>query len=161
MEKHNKTIIHSTLDSGYDFFVTNNYGEKFHFRISTFQVPSGWLSEAIEVVDYSPEKECRVFHFLSDFDVDIEKAELSLKAKIKRGINQKHLQVENGRISISDEQILRGRISWGEKLTDTTFNTFFEIDGRRVTIEKFIEMLEGYGSFNFKFQIFDSCDETE
>lgn len=157
----NETIIHSTLDSGYDFFITNDFGEEFHFKISTFEVPSGWLSEAIEVVDKSPDKEGRVFHFLSDFDVDIEKAELSLKAKIKKGINQKHLRVENDRISISDGQILRGRISWGEQHTDTAFNNFFEIDGRRVTIEKFVEMLEAYGSFNFKFQIFDSCDEME
>jgi len=157
----NETIIHSTLDSGYDFFITNDFGEKFHFKIATFEVPSGCLSEAIEVIDNSPEKVERVFHYLSDFDVDIEKAELSLKAKIKRGINRKHLHVDNDRISISDEQILRGRISWSEKLTDTNFNTFFEVDGRRVTIEKFIEMLEAYGGFNFKFQIFDSCDETE
>jgi hypothetical protein len=29
------SIIHSTLEEGYDFFITDNRGKKYHFKIST------------------------------------------------------------------------------------------------------------------------------
>lgn len=33
--KDNNTITHSTLDEGYDFYVTDKWNKKYHFKIST------------------------------------------------------------------------------------------------------------------------------
>ncbi|NQU33125.1 MAG: hypothetical protein HQ521_07810 [Bacteroidetes bacterium] len=153
------TIIHSTLEQGYDFYITDKWQKKYHFKISTFAVPSGLLSEAIEVTDSN--NVLRTFRVLSEFKADIEKSELLLKAKIRKGINQKHLNIVEGEISITDEQILRGAIGSTNNLSDTDFNTTLEIDGKRITIEEFVKMLDIFGGFNFKFQIVDSADELD
>ena len=84
MNSKKDTIIHGTLEEGYDFYITDNWNKKYHFKISTFSVPSGLLSEAIEVIDAKPENEPRIFHILSDFGADVEKSEMLLKAKIKK-----------------------------------------------------------------------------
>ena len=161
MNLDNNTIIHSTLEQGYDFYITDKWQKKYHFKISTFTVPSGLLSEGIEVINSNSENIARTFHILSDFNADIEKSEMLLKAKIKKGINQKHLKIKNGKLQITNAEILRGTIDWTDDLSDTNFNTVFEIDGKRVTIEKFVELLEVYGAFKFKFQICDSTDELD
>jgi len=61
-----------------------------------------WLSEAIQVLVDSSVQERRIFHVLSDFDADIEKAELQLKAKLKKGINKRYL-IKKYRWSFSDK----------------------------------------------------------
>ena len=78
-------FVHSTLDDGYDFFITDKWNVKLHFKISTFMVPSGLLSEAIEVIDNPVFHEPRVYMILSDFGSDIEEAENQLKEKVKKG----------------------------------------------------------------------------
>jgi hypothetical protein len=161
MSSEGNTIIHSTLDEGYDFFITDKWKKKYHFKISTFEVPSGLLSEAIEVIVSSPKSEPRTFQVLSDFDADIEKAEMLLKAKIKKGINQRHIKIENGELTICDDEVLRGKIGWTKDLSDTEFNTIFEIDGKRITIEKFLDLLAPYGGFNFKFKIYDPSEDID
>ena len=87
----NSTIIYNTLDEGYDFFITDKWGENHHFKILSFMVPSGLLSDAVEVNieanDRAPiDREPRLFQVLSDFDADVETAEHRLKAKIQKGI---------------------------------------------------------------------------
>lgn len=159
MNLENNSITHSTLEQGYDFYITDNWKKKYHFKISTFAVPSGLLSEAIEVTDSNTV--LRTFRVLSEFKADIEKSELLLKAKIRKGINQKHLNIVEGEISIGDDQILRGAIGSTNNLSDTGFNTILEIDGKRITIEEFVKMLDVFGGFNFKFQIVDSADELD
>ena len=99
--------------------------------------------------------------FLSDFEADIEEAELALKARIKRSINRKHLVEENGKLSIGKEEILRGRIEESDDHSDSQFARYFLIDGRRITIEQFVEMLEPYPTFGFKFQIYDPSENIE
>lgn len=47
----NTTITHSTLDEGHDFFITDKWKKKHHFKIATFEVPTGLFSEAIEVIE--------------------------------------------------------------------------------------------------------------
>lgn len=155
------TEIHDTLEEGYDFFIIDNWGEKHHFKISTFIVPSGLLSEAIEIIDSEKENVARTFHVLSSFESDIEKAEILLKAKIKKRINQKHLIFENEKFEIGEEQELRGKISWNDNFSDTEFDKTFIIDGKRITIEKFIELLQLYENWDFKFKIYDSTDEID
>lgn len=130
----NKTIIHSTLDEGYDFFITDNWNKKYHFKISTFAVPMGFLSEAIEVIDDETENEPRIFHVLSNFDSDIEIEELLLKEKIKKGINRKYLNYKDGKYSIGDELEIAGRILWDDNLNDSGFDYCFQIDGKKLQL---------------------------
>ena len=151
-------FIHSTLDEGYDFFITDRWKKKRHFRISTFPVPVGYLSEAIEVVTGSG-KEPYMFTILSDFDADLEQAELMLKAKIKKGINRRHLVQDGNRLRISDDQILRGRITSTDDLSDTQFDRILVVDGRKITMEMFYRMLEEYEGWNFKLSIHDRSED--
>jgi len=157
----NNTIIHSTLDEGYDFFITDKWGNEKHFKIATFEVPSGLLSEAFEVIKSNIDDEPRVFHILSNFDSDIEKAELQLKEKIKKGINKRYLDYKDGDISILDGLEVAGRILWDDNLDNSNFDYFFQVDGKKITIEKFIELLKGVEGWNFKFQIIDTTDDID
>ena len=154
-------ITHKPYVEGYDFYIKDKWNNQYQFRISTFVVPSGLLSKAIEVTEDNSEREPRMFEVLSDFDADIEEAELALKARIKRSINRRHLVEENGKLSIGEEEILRGRIEESDDHSDSQFARYFVIDGRRITIEQFVEMLEPYPSFGFKFQIYDPSEEIE
>ena len=154
-------IIHDPFEEGYDFYIKDKWNNQYQFRISTFEVPSGLLSKAIEVTDDNPEREPRMFDVLSDFEADIEEAELALKARIKRSINRRHLVEKNGKLSIGKEEILRGQIEESENHPDSQFARYFLIDGRRITIEQFVEMLEPYPTFGFKFQIYDPSEEIE
>ncbi|MFW6046606.1 MAG: DUF7713 domain-containing protein [Candidatus Woesearchaeota archaeon] len=153
--------IHDPYEEGYDFYIKDKWNNQYQFRISTFEVPSGLLSKAIEVTDDNPEREPRMFDVLSDFEADIEEAELVLKAKIKRSINRRHLVEENGKLSIGKEETLRGRIEESDDHSDSQFARHFVIDGRRITIEQFVEMLEPYPTFGFKFQIYDPSENIE
>lgn len=157
----NDTIIHSTLEEGYDFFITDTWNKKYHFKIATLEVPSGLLSEAIEVIDNYVDNEPRVFHVLSDFDSDVEKAELLLKGKIKKGINKRYLDYKYGTYSISEDLEVAGRILWDDSLVNSGFDNFFQIDNKKITIEKFIDMLKGFEGWNFKFQILDPTDDID
>lgn len=157
----NDTIIHSTLEEGYDFFITDTWNKRYHFKIATFEVPSGLLSEAIEVIDNYVDNEPRIFQVLSDFDSDIEKAELFLKEKIKKGINKRYLDYKDGNYSIGDELEVAGRILWDDSLKNSGFDNFFQIDNEKITIEKFIDMLKGFEGWNFKFQILDPSDDID
>ena len=150
----NNTIIHSTLDEGYDFFITDKWGNKKHFKIATFEVPSGFIESNID-------DEPRVFHILSNFDSDIEKAELQLKEKIKKGINKRYLDNKDGDISILDGLEVAGRILWDDNLDNSNFDYFFQVDGKKITIEKFIDLLKGVEGWNFKFQIIDTTDDID
>lgn len=103
----------------------------------------------------------RVFHILSHFDSDIEKAELQLKEKIKKGINKRYLDDKDGYFSIRDGLEVAGRILWNDNLDNSSFDHFFQIDGKKITIEKFIDLLKGVEGWNFKFQIIDTTDNID
>lgn len=109
---------HNTLEQGYDFNVIDNWGKKYHFKIASFAVPSGLLSEAIEVVEESMENFPRTVHVLSKFNENVEKAEMVLKTKIKNTINRRHLFLENGQLQVTKDEILRGTISWSDNFSD-------------------------------------------
>jgi len=42
------TIVHSTLESGKDLIVKDQWKREYHFKIASFPVPTGLASEAIE-----------------------------------------------------------------------------------------------------------------
>jgi hypothetical protein len=153
-------FIHSTLDEGYDFFITDRWKKMRHFKISTFPVPVGFLSEAIEVVK-GKGKEPYMFSVHSGFDADLEQAELMLKAKIKKGVNRRHLVRDGNRLRISDKQVLRGRIEWNYDYSDTDFDRILVVDGRRITMEMFYRLLEEYEGWNFKLSIHDRTEDCD
>ena len=161
MDSDDRVITHNPYEEGYDFYIKDKWNNQFQFRILTFEVPSGLLSKAIEVTENMPEREPRMFEVLSDFEADIEEAELTLKARIKRDLNRRHLVKENGRLSMGKEATLRGRIEESDDHSDSQFARFFVIDGQRITIEQFVEMLEPYLIFGFKFQIYDPSEEID
>jgi len=154
-------LSHSTLESGYDFYIKDKWKKTYHFKISTFPVPSGLLSEAYQVIPESIKNTARVVHVLSDFGADIEKAELILKEKIKKEINVRYLKYENGRNSVAKDNKIAGSFQWDNTLLNSNFDYFFAIDGKKITIEEFIELLHPYEGFNFKFQIIDQSDDLD
>ncbi|MBI9033153.1 MAG: hypothetical protein JEZ03_01650 [Bacteroidales bacterium] len=152
-----KVMVHSTLESGYDYHIKNRYGKQFHFRISSFDVPTGLLSEAYEVVQ-EEEREPNVYTVLGSYDEDVQDQESRLKAKIKNGINQIHIVNNDGRFSLGERNKLAGRIEYNELLMDTRFERVMIVDGKRITIEDFAGMLESFEGFCFKFEIIDPVD---
>jgi hypothetical protein len=157
----NNIKTHSTLDTGYDFFIIDKWNKKYHFKISTFEVPSGLLSEAIEVIENDFDNEPRIFHILSTYSCDIEKAELILKEKIKNGINKRYLDYKDGNYSIGKDLELAGRILWDGNLNNSEFDCCFQIDGKKITVEQFIDLLSGVEGWNFKFRIIDTTDDID
>ncbi|MBW6536890.1 MAG: hypothetical protein K0B11_17920 [Mariniphaga sp.] len=153
----NSKISHSTLDDGYDFFITDKWNKKHQYKISTFSLGIKQLSEAIEVVE-SEDQAVNTFQVLTDAATDIEQAELLLKAKIQRWINRRHLKVKHGKFEIIDD-VLRGSLGWSDGFLDSYFKTVFEIDGKQITVEDFIELLAPYAGFKFKLQLYDPTDE--
>src|SRR5690554_3105020 len=122
------TIVYSPLEEGRDFFITDRWGEKLHFKILSFMVGTGLLSVAMEVIGEPDEREPREFELLSDFDADIEAAELRLKEKIKKRINIRYLTREYGGLSVRTGK-LKGRF----------LGEYFEVDGLRLSHEEFIQ----------------------
>ncbi len=151
------TPVYSTLDQGYDFFVSDKWKRNYHFKILSFHVPSGLLSNAIEVVK-EKDREPYIFNVLSDIDEEKSESEILLKHKIRDGINKRFLKYENGKFEMRDEGRLSGRIEWTDELNDSYFDLFLIVDGKRVTIENFVHMLNPYFGFNFDFEIRDPSD---
>jgi len=150
-------IVHSTLESGKDLIIKDQWKRKYHFKIASFPVPTELASEAIEVkkgksIGYK-------FNILSDFDTNPEVAEERLIRKVKRGINRRHLKKQNGKWEIGKRNILRGRIEWNDDFSDTVHDRVFVIDGKRITMEKFVRMLEAWEGWHFQFKILDHCDD--
>ncbi len=156
-----KIAHHSTLDEGADFYCTDKWQKKHHFKISSFSVGIKMLSEAIEVVELGNRRIPRVFHVLSDFDIDIEKAEFELKAKIMKWINQKHIRTVEGRLAFADADEIKGTIDCDDELRNTNFKTVFEIDGEKRTVEELVQLLEPYAAYKFRLQIIDSSEDFD
>ena len=96
MDDNSITFTHSPLDDGYDFYITDRWKRSYHFKILTFPLPPNWLSVAVECVDENSDREPYTFEVLTDLETDIEKAELKLKAKIKKNINRRHVKIQRG-----------------------------------------------------------------
>ncbi len=150
-------IVHSTLKSGKDLIIKNQWKREYHFKIASFPVPTGLASEAIEVKEDSSFG--YTFNILSDFDTDSQVAEERLIKKIKRGINRRHLKKENGQWKIGKRDMLRGRIEWNDDFSDTEYDRVFVIDGKRITMEEFGRMFEVWEGWHFQFKILDHCDD--
>lgn len=153
-----ESITHSTLGEGFDFLITDQWGVKRHFKISSFPVGTGLQTEAIEVVDNKNGREPYIFNILSDFDSVREYAELMMREKIKRGINVRYLESVDGKWEIGDKLELVGRIDPNNDIEPSGFELGFVIDGQRITVEEFMRMVGPYGGWNFHFKLNDDFD---
>jgi len=151
------SIVHSTLKSGRDLIIKDQWKREYHFKIASFPVPTGLASEAIEVKEDNSLG--YIFNILSDFDTDSGVAEERLMRKIKRGINRRHLKKQNGEWEIGRRNMLRGRIEWNDDFSDTEYDRVFVIDGKRITMEDFRRMLEPWEGWHFQSKILDHCDD--
>ncbi len=153
-----KGVIHSTLDSGADIFIKDQWKREYHFKIASFELPNaGLISEAIEVkndnsIGY-------YFKMMFDLDTDKEWAQEQLIKKIKRGLNRRHIKKIGGEWKIGERMILRGRIECNDDCSDTEYDRVFIIDGKRITMEEFSQMLEEWEGFHFQFKILDPYDK--
>lgn len=153
-----KVFTHSTLEEGYDFFITDKWKKKRHFKVSTFPCPGGLISEAIEVVE-NGKNEPYEFSILSSFDADIEYAELQLKAKIKRGINKRYLSSHQGSMTLNNDNELVGRISWNDDPDKTDDSMILIVDGKKISKDAFWRILSQYEGWTFKLNIVDRTEE--
>ena len=144
------------MNHGENYFIYDQWKRKYHFKISSFIVPTGIAYEAIEV----KEDNSNGYHFnyLSSLDTDPEIAIQEFIRKIKKGLNQRHIKKVGSDWEIGGRDILRGRIEWSEGLPDTAYDKVFVIDGKRITIEEFGRMLEPYEGWRFQFKILDEYD---
>lgn len=154
MKTENNIITQNTLEEGYDFYIKDKWKKNRHFKISTFPVPTGMLSEAIEVVR-DEEFEPKIFTILSPFDSDIENSELNLKARIKRGINKRYLKKEIHGYELANNDEMAGRIEWNSKTNEPSLI----VDGKRLSMDQLEKILSPYEGFQFKLQIIDPSDE--
>lgn len=150
-------VIHSTLESGEDVLIKDQWKRDYHFKLATFELPAGLIAEAIEV----KKDILQGYHFkmMFDFDTDPEIAKELLIKKIKRGLNRRHLTKRDGKWKIGNKQILRGRIMWNDDFEDTAYDRVFIIDGKRITMEKFNQMFEEWEGWHFEFKILDPYNE--
>jgi hypothetical protein len=154
-----KGVIHSTLDSGEDIFIKDQWKREYHFKIASFELPNaGLISEAIEVKeDNSPGY---YFKIVSDINEDQEWAQEQLIKKIKRGLNRRHIKKRGNKWSIGERMMLCGRIEWNDDFEDTQYDRVFIIDGKRITLEEFNQMLEEWEGWHFQLKILDAFDES-
>ena len=153
-----EVFTHSTLESGEDFYIKDRWKRQYHFKIASFPVPPGIMTEALEVrKDNSSGYQ---FSILSEWDADIEAAEAKLKTIIKKKINKRHLKRRHGQWEIEQYKTVEGRIEYIDDTSRTEFDRVLIIDGHEITIEDFVKMLECYEGWSFQFKIVDSCDEN-
>lgn len=150
------SISYSPREDGYDFFISNRRGKKYHFKILSFHVPSGLLSVAMELAEETEDYFPRQMEVLSDFDADVELAELQLKAKIKKEINQESLKKgRNGTFDFKDRSLSGIILANGEA---GMADPIFAVDGRKITFQQFCKMLSPYCIFKFNFEILDPSE---
>lgn len=153
-----KGVIHSTLDSGDDIFIKDQWKREYHFKIASFELPgAGLISEAIEVKEDNSYG--YYFKMMFESDTDAEWAQEQLIKKIKRGLNRRHIKKIEDKWKIGERMMLRGRIEWNDDYRDTKYDRVFIIDGKRITMEEFSQMFEEWEGWHFQFKILDPYDE--
>ncbi len=158
MKFENGHYTHSTLEEGYDHYVKDRWRTEFHFKIASLDLGDKILSEAIEVINNENGREPYIFTVLSALETGVINSEISLKAKILKGINERSLESKNGKLKISDSEKIRGRFEYNNNFYDTAHDNVFVIDGKRITVEKFLDLLEPYTGFSFELKILDPSD---
>ncbi len=153
MKINSDVFIRNTLLEGYDFFIKDEFHKEYHFKIASFPIPAGLLSEAIEIT--ANDSPGYTFNQISSFNADVEYAELLLKEKIKKGINQKyHSNIINRQLI--EKKSLCGRIESHYGDLNTKYHKALLVENTRLTIEEFAELIDQLKGFEFEFRIKDA-----
>ena len=77
-------VIHSTLESGEDLLIKDQWKREYHFKLATFELPAGLIAEAIEI----KKDLLQGYHFqmMFNFDTDPEIAKELLIKILKEGL---------------------------------------------------------------------------
>lgn len=97
------------------------------------------------------------FQVLGD-PYEAQKLFKKLVGKMKRALSYQHLEKINGRLSISDANVIRGRFDWDEE--EDGHVPSLVIDGKKIKWEEFGHILTCVEGWQFKIQIFDPSEEA-
>lgn len=152
MKLNSDVFVRNTLLDGSDFVIKDDFHKEYHFKIASYPIPTGLLSEAIELT----ENHCPgyTFNLISTFDTDVEYAELLLKDKIKKGINQKYHSNSINK-KLIEMKSLCGRIESHHGDLNSKYHKALVIENNRLTIEEFAEIIDQLKGFEFEFRIKD------
>lgn len=157
MTQNSDVFIRNTRIEGTDFLITDCFHKEYHFKIASYPIASGLLSEAIEI----PKNDSpgHTFNLVSSFDTDIEYAELLLKEKIKKGINQKYNSNSINK-NLVEKKSIRGKIESHYGELDSKYHKALVIDNTKITIEEFATIIDQLKGFDFEFRIIDRAPNS-
>ena len=126
----------------------------FHFR--TRLLGDRVIIDAIEKLN--DDKQGYEFSVLGDADGDLFDLFKILFERIKRVLQQKHIEPDDITIyRITQKDTVRGYIS--SDMNADTNNPLLVIDGKEIRWSEFGKMLSTFEGFNFKLEIFDKTEE--
>jgi hypothetical protein len=124
----------------------------------TFQFRSRLFGDrlALEALEIGPE-EGYEFSVIAHAEQDLFVTFRGLFERIRRELARRHIEPEGGGYQITDDGVVRGRITSDPDALDRL--PLLVVDGKPVTWEDFGRMVSAYEGFRFKLEIFDSCEE--
>jgi len=126
----------------------------FHFQTRLFG--DNVLIQAREIEEGKP----KGYEFSVHGDAEDELFGLfeKLVKRIRRELERRHIEpCDLNRYSITDENIVRGHITWDEGTSGEV--PCLVIDGKELSWHEFGRMLMSYEGFHFKLQIFEGSEE--
>lgn len=155
----NNEIIAKRLGISYQredfgpYEITDASGNEHAFEFEIHYVPAGISIRAHESL-LSNEDAGYKFEILGDFDCNPRELYAELLKKMGRALQHSHLEV--GAYNESLKDIVRGRIGYSE-----LGEVLLVIDGRGISLDRFGQMLDSYGGFQFRLEFVDPSDEVE
>jgi len=129
-------------------------GKPHQFQFITRLLPHGISIQALEIQKGGPQG--YQFHVVGPLDGDVLAIFGQLFERIRNSLAQKHIEKTSYGLSITDNDVVRGRIEWDDD-TDGKIPLLI-IDGKPIKWEQLGRMLMTYEGFNFKLEIFDSSE---
>ena len=132
-----------------------------HFKLLIFTIKQFTHGYAEEITEDGTEGYSAKI-FLTDYYHE-EEAEEILIEKIKKMINVRYLNGEGYTRQIAKDDIIKGKLSGirtgEEEIYDTRHDILFVIDGKPLTVEELLHLLDPYAGFNFTLKIDDSTED--
>ena len=129
-------------------------GRVHRFEFSTHREGTGLEIQMWEVDKRGEGYELAI---LGDFDADPLELFRSLKARMRRALGRRHLEVRDGALAIRPEGVVRALIDRDDESEEDL--PVLVIDGRPVTWEDFGRMLLRHEGWQFKLEMYDLSEE--
>lgn len=130
-------------------------GREHVFQFRTHLFATGVALDAIELTEGEPEGYC--FQVIGHEEGDLLELLARLVTKMRRGLENSHLEEGSHGLQISDRGIVRARIE--SDLEGKTDMPVVVIDGRNIPWDEFGRMVATYTGFQFKLELHDLSDE--